>query len=238
MTTVTGALICPKFIAAGDAGLCRMEALYCERPSAVADLWGEPFNAVSNVAFFIAALLVWRMLRRMPQKARTSYWPFPLLLALVGLGSLAFHTLATKWAEWVDVLPILLSVLVYFWFALRGFLGWSAPLTAAGVAALLAATIGFETGIPDAVLWGGAMYLPILAGLTGIAAALAVRKKPAAKPMLAAIGLFLASFMARSLDHSLCSTIPAGTHFLWHLLNAALLYLLVRTLVVYTPQLR
>jgi hypothetical protein len=40
----------------------------------------------------------------------------------------------------------------------------------------------------------------------------------------------------RSLDMPLCAGWPVGTHFLWHLLNALLLYLLVRLVILHGPR--
>ena len=39
--------------------------------------------------------------------------------------------------------------------------------------------------------------------------------------------LFLVSLTARTLDRSACAILPIGTHALWHILNAAVLYALV-----------
>jgi hypothetical protein len=53
--------------------------------------------------------------------------------------------------------------------------------------------------------------------------------------LLAATAVFLLSFSARTLDMQICSVFPLGTHFLWHLLNATLLYLLVRAAIIADP---
>lgn len=45
-------------------------------------------------------------------------------------------------------------------------------------------------------------------------------------------GLFACSLLLRSLDEPVCGSFGAGTHFLWHLLNALVLYLLGRALVL------
>ena len=51
--------------------------------------------------------------------------------------------------------------------------------------------------------------------------------------MTVAAGLFALSVMLRTLDRSLCGGFPLGTLFLWHLLNAVLLYLLLTGLIRY-----
>jgi hypothetical protein len=35
----------------------------------------------------------------------------------------------------------------------------------------------------------------------------------------------------RTIDLAACDTLPLGTHFSWHLLNAAVLYVLLRTAI-------
>jgi hypothetical protein len=57
------------------------------------------------------------------------------------------------------------------------------------------------------------------------------RRHPAGPRILAAAGLFAVSLAFRTADLPLCATLPSGTHFLWHILNAAVLYSLVRTMM-------
>ena len=47
---------------------------------------------------------------------------------------------------------------------------------------------------------------------------------------------FAVSLTMRSLDGPLCGVFPLGTHWLWHLLNALVLYLLLRAAVLYGPR--
>ncbi len=56
--------------------------------------------------------------------------------------------------------------------------------------------------------------------------------------MLGAAVVFALSMSARTLDWELCQATawggrPIGTHFLWHLLNATVLYVLVRTAILH-----
>jgi hypothetical protein len=46
-----------------------------------------------------------------------------------------------------------------------------------------------------------------------------------------AAGLFTASFFLRSIDIAVCRFFPLGTHFIWHCLNAAVLYVLLRAAI-------
>ena len=64
--------------------------------------------------------------------------------------------------------------------------------------------------------------------LFAFAGALYRRRLLAANLLLIAAGVFVISFSARTLDARVCPALPLGTHFAWHLLNALLLYLLLR----------
>ena len=46
-------------------------------------------------------------------------------------------------------------------------------------------------------------------------------------------GVFALSLGFRTLDAPLCGTLPLGTHFLWHLLNGLMLWLLLRALILH-----
>jgi len=49
--------------------------------------------------------------------------------------------------------------------------------------------------------------------------------------ILAAAAIFAVSLSFRTVDRMLCGAFPLGTHFVWHLLNAVVLYLLLRTAI-------
>ena len=81
---------------------------YCERLEP--GFWGEPLNAISNLAFLVAAIYVARYLRwfNLPL-ARGMMW----ILGIIAVGSFLFHTFATVWASTADVVPIMAFILLY-----------------------------------------------------------------------------------------------------------------------------
>ncbi len=208
--------------------------IYCERTSTA---WtAEPLNAVSNIAFLIAAWVAWRLQKRHPNKElRGAIQALCVLIAVVGVGSFTFHTIATRWAEWADVIPILVFMIVYCWWILTAFFRWPVWLKVPATFLLFAATFYLESDQFEKVLWGGAMYLPTLAFLMAAGAGIWRRDASAGKAFYSAAGLFMLSFTARTIDMPLCSSIPIGTHYFWHLFNAAVLFLLVRTLILHAP---
>ncbi len=221
--------------------------LYCERGTDPS-LFAEPFNAVSNAAFFLAALFGLALLQRRPPQTRSAdHYLLIFLVFLVGCGSLAFHLYATRGTELADTIPIGLFMLVYLGFALNRLLGvpvgWTVLLLIgfAGSIALATQLRCFHGGIgfPDAsvtgagpCLNGSTGYLPALIAMIVIGALLRERGTRAGRLILWAALVFAVSVTLRSLDLELCGTLllegrHIGTHFAWHLLNGLTLFLLL-----------
>lgn len=206
---------------------------YCER--ADPSFWSEPVNALTNGAFLLAAIAAGLIWLRAPRRD----WLVAVLIALtfaVGIGSFLFHTIATRWAALADVLPIALFIIVYFFLAMWRYL--ELPLWAA--LAVTALFQGLSMIVPG--LWldfaraqfgydplnGSAGYLPAAAAMI-VVGALVWRCKPAVGRALVGIGgLFVVSLTFRSIDTLVCGALPLGTHFLWHLANGLVLFLLLR----------
>ncbi len=205
---------------------------YCERTDFT--FWAEPVNAVTNLAFLIAAALVLRWAERRGRLGDPAVWGLIGLVTAIGIGSFLFHTLATRWAGLADSLPILLFILAYLFVALSRFFGlarWQAGLATIGFLPA-AAGIGWIVSIlPWNPLGSSAGYLPAFLALAACGVGLALLGRPVARWLLAATGLFALSLTFRTLDLPLCETFPLGTHFLWHMLNGALLGLLVAAVV-------
>ncbi|MEJ2852997.1 MULTISPECIES: hypothetical protein [unclassified Saccharothrix] len=191
--------------------------VYCERLSD--GFWAEPLNAVSNVAFLVAALLLWVRHRPRPRSLRA----LPVLLALVGLGSLTFHTFATPATSTLDVGFIAVYVLWYLVCFAHWFLGvrWRWAWVAVPAFVVLAVVTGPVAGLLPR--GSGAYVAPWLALviLTVVAAVRGQRWRELAW----AAGVFVVSLTLRTLDEPLCGVWPSGTHYFWHLLNAVVLYL-------------
>lgn len=192
---------------------------YCERLGP--GLLAEPLNALTNLAFLLAAAVLARRLRGTGDRLG---WALTGILAVIGLGSGLFHTLANAWAALADVLPIAAFVLVYLYAANRAFLGL-------GRLSSLALTLCF---LPCAALAGwlfsllpflgsSAGYAPIPPLILGYAYVLRRRAPDTAQGLALGAGLLVLSLAARTLDAPSCAWFPVGTHFLWHLLNAAML---------------
>lgn len=198
--------------------------LYCERLGP--EWWAEPLNALSNLAFLLAA---WWLLQRLGRKAPWDLRLLAWLEALVGCGSLVFHTVAQAWADVLDVAFIALFVLIYMHRALRRLYGWSPLGAAAGVVGLAALSGVAAKVLTLPVLNGSGLYAGPWLGLLALTLGCS---QPRPRAWLArATLLFLPSVTLRSLDLALCAHFPLGTHFGWHVLNAAVLWCCVRALM-------
>lgn len=227
---------------------------YCER-GADPGFWAEPLNALSNICFIAAALAGGLRLARhrhvgghvgghvdvgaggrAVQQAR-------LLLAgglvglagLIGIGSFLFHTFATRWAQLGDIVPIGLFMFAYMGFVLRYLGGWSPAMSSLAVAifaviSLKASAITCTGG--GSCLNGSIAYLPALAGLVIAGLVLRRRGDGSASWLLGAGAIFAISLLFRTVDMLLCDEVQisgyfSGTHFLWHMFNGLMLYMLL-----------
>jgi hypothetical protein len=214
---------------------------YCERQSAA--FWVEPVNALTNAAFLVAAgaaFLLWR------RKGGADYPALALIAvtASVGVGSFIFHTVATRGAMLLDVIPIAVFIYGYFLLTLRRFFGLGTELAVAITFAFVAFSYGVEATIHE--FNGSAAYLPALASLIVFWALLRFPRdgshppphRAASRDFAMAAGMFLVSLCLRTIDRAFCAALPLGTHFLWHVLNAAVLFLLLRTAILNGPRAR
>lgn len=203
---------------------------YCERQSEA--FWAEPLNALTNGAFILAAtaaLLLWL-------RGDRRDWPVALMIGLVfaiGVGSFLFHTQPRRWTLLADVVPIQLFAFGYFGLALRRFLGLPVAGAVLGTLAFLAAALALQAGLSPllpAGMRGSAGYAAFLLALAGMALATRRREPAVARGLALACAVFAFSLTLRTLDGPACAALPLGLHWGWHLLNALVLYLLLRTL--------
>lgn len=195
---------------------------YCERTGE--GLLAEPVNALTNFAFIIMAIVLWRQFGQQTP-VRCHARPLAILMVLVGLGSLSLHTLALRWTALLDVAGIALFILFFISVYLRQVLGQNVLKRLLVVIACL-----LSSALAGAHLGPTASYLPAWLILCAFAAIAHRRKKAGWAGLAGAAVLFVPSALARAMDHQWCHVIPLGTHFIWHLCNAGVLYLASRGL--------
>jgi len=214
---------------------------YCER-GLDTGFWAEPLNALSNVAFLLAALGGLTLWANQPTQRRGgAELVLILVIFAIGTGSFLFHTLATKWAAVADTVPIGIFMVGYLVYAVRRFLGL--PWWGVGLAMLV-----FVATLPPSSMVrcnggpcfnGSVAYVPALAALVIIGVLAMLRGQPAGRSLIVAGAIFAISLSLRTVDKTLCpytiliASRGVGTHFAWHLLNGSLLFILVRAAILH-----
>ena len=204
--------------------------LYCERLAP--GFWAEPVNALTNLSFLLAAFYAWRLAAKR-QALSTGTWTLIALIAAIGIGSFLFHTFANGWSMAADVIPILLFQVTFLWIYGARVVGWRLPVRLLTGALLIAAFAA--GGRHPEVLNGSLRYAPAVVLLLGLGAYHWMNAASERGVLLLATGVLCVSLLFRSIDLSLCDTLPIGSHFLWHLLNGLVLYLVFRGLAGRLP---
>lgn len=201
---------------------------YCERTGP--DFFSEPINAITNLSFIIATLLLYSAYKKSGLKD-SQISGLISLIAIIGLGSFAFHTWATYLAMLADVIPIMFFVFYFLWVAFRVFFTFSKLQSAFGLLLFFGAAASISQVPAEYNFNGSIAYFPCLAALLLLGVILKKRAHPAAGAFFKAGGLFALSLTFRSIDEGLCPSFPIGTHFMWHVLNGAVLYFLARSVL-------
>lgn len=181
------------------------------------------------MSFIIAVWAVWQLARG-HYKISPGIWILIALATSIGIGSFLFHTFATRWANLLDVIPILLFQLCFIWLYSRRVVRMDR-----GYAGVLLAGFFFVSNVSKQftnVLNGSLSYAPAFLVLLGLGLYHYRQQKREPFILLAATGVFLLALAFRTIDRAICPFFSTGTHFLWHLFNGVLLYLSARTLLL------
>jgi hypothetical protein len=206
-----------------------MMDVYCERGGP--GLLAEPLNAVSNISFLLAALAAWVLAERTGTHS-AGVRALITLAALVGIGSILWHTYPTALTLILDIVPILFFIIWFIWLYTRNVIGMRPIFAVASGAAFLIATL---IVIPfSGVLHGALVYTPGLMVVLVLGVFHATERTVARFTLLTAAGVYLAALYFRTIDNEVCSVLPIGTHFLWHILIGLVTYLAMRSLILST----
>lgn len=206
---------------------------YCERLDP--GFWAEPINAVSNGFFLLAAVHAFCLWRWEERADWPSLWLI-IVTAVVGIGSFLFHTFANCWSLLADVLPIAVFIYSYFLLAMRRYLALGVLSAVAITLAFAAFNMSFTrlwfSVFPDISLNGSAGYLPALMAMLAVGVVCRAGKaQQAGRALLWAGCVFAVSLFFRSIDSAVCTALPLGTHMLWHMLNALVLWILMNAAI-------
>lgn len=203
----------------------------CER--AGLGFLAEPMNVLSSFMFMVVAISIFRYYRKHEDLERKWIWDIHLLTFntfWIGMSSVIFHAYPTKLTEAIDTYSIVLFIMVYFWSVL--FRIGRCNFFQAGIC--FVAFVGFShilvAQFPHA-LNDSIGYLSSMIALIMIAVHLHLKARPSSQHFMLAALVGVVSLFCRAIDHEVCPMFPIGTHFLWHTLNATLLYILLKQII-------
>jgi len=179
------------------------------------DLLAEPVNTLSNIAFFAAMLMTMPFVKS---------WFDGMLsagIAMVGLGSTLYHVRPCRMTRLIDAVTIIAWVMLYVF-------GWAHFMLKVSTLSAVALVITF-IGINylfnkkyGRTLNGSADYLPVI-GLLLVSGSSVWYLY--GHPHLVIAGILAAtSLVFRVVDNDV--RMPAGTHFIWHIMNGFMMAML------------
>lgn len=203
----------------------------CERTGV--GLLQEPLNVISSLGFILVAALVYRYYHKHDDYKGQRIWDIHALTFLtfiIGLGSMGFHSHPTIVTELIDIIPIVLFIVIYFTSTIfritkvKPFEGAVVLVAFVGFTHILVAQ--FPNALNDSI-----GYLSTMIALILIAIYLNMKRRSSARQYMLAAIIGVCSLSFRALDNELCDIVPFGTHFLWHTLNATLIYILMMQII-------
>lgn len=204
---------------------------YCERAGDTG-AFAEPLNFITNGFFILAAVMAAHALKKhAPGGKQIDLWLLGIFLFAIGIGSGLWHWKPSPTTVLLDVIPITLFMNLYILSALRRLfaLGWVRVFGWWGVYVVL--TVLGQRYLPPELLHGTVMYLPTYAVMVALAVGLYRRNVALGKVFVGITVVWTLSLVARTIDLDICASLSIGTHFIWHTLNAWVLWRLLMLLV-------
>lgn len=203
----------------------------CERHAL--GFMAEPLNVVSNLGFIYVAIAIYRFYHKHEDVMGRWIWDIHALTFLtfiIGFNSIIFHAYPNATTELMDTIPIVMFIMIYFTSVL--FRIGRTNVFQAGIC--LVAFVGFShmlvAQFPRA-LNDSIGYLSSMIALIIIAVYLHLKARPSSTHFMLASIVGVTSLFCRAIDREICDMFPFGTHFIWHCLNATLLYILLKQII-------
>lgn len=194
------------------------QTVYCERGNSQ-DLLAEPINAFTNLAFPVFGYLGYKLLKEKNIKSKEVN-ALPWMLSLVGLGSFIYHTARNSIALIFDALPIYFFILYAIFLTINELFN-SKVKSLLILASFIGVEIALSVYVPREFLNGSIRHIAAIVFIIFVGW-LAVKRygKEMIQPLIGVIGLYAFAIFFRSIDAWICTWLPIGTHFLWHILSA------------------
>lgn len=203
----------------------------CERHAG--GIFAEPLNVLSNIGFLYVSHAIYCYYKRNEDIGRRKIYDIQvmtLLIFIIGVNSILFHMFPSSITELMDTLPIVLFILIYFISVIIRIGRCNLFQTAICAIAFVGFSHTLVSQFPRA-LNDSMGYLSSMMALIGIAIYLHLRARPSSQYFMLASIIGVVSLFCRAIDKAICDIWPYGTHFIWHSLNALLLYILMKQII-------
>ncbi|MAH88948.1 MAG: hypothetical protein CMJ06_02745 [Pelagibacterales bacterium] len=192
---------------------------YCERNNL--ELLAEPLNLFTNILFLFFSILLY-----FDKTVKNKIFAF--ILFGIGIGSMLYHSFATRFTALVDILFIILFIF-YYLVILYNKLYIKKNYTYILSLIFISSCYVFGYFFYESILGSSAFYFPILLHLILLLFYFIYTKKYFYfKKFIFIPIIFSISLYVRTVDLKYCITFSIGTHFFWHILNSIVLYLLIK----------
>ncbi|MDX1949593.1 MAG: hypothetical protein SFT90_03715 [Rickettsiales bacterium] len=203
----------------------------CERHSH--GMWEEPLNVVSSLCFFIAGFLNFHYYFYNPEISQKRILDIHILTILtfcIGVASTLFHMMPNYYTELLDILFIVIFINVFFFSVMIRLVGLNWFQITICYLAFIGSTHIMISHFPNA-LNDSVAYLSSMGTLVFVAIYLNSKRRASARQFLLASIVGICSLFFRIIDKGVCSVLPTGSHFLWHVCNSLLVFILLRQLI-------
>lgn len=211
--------------------MTNINSIYCENLASTFHI-AEPINTITNISFFIATFMLFKTYKKQKNKQLDIIFLISLLF-LIGLGSTIWHLTQSFIGELLDMIPILLFLIIYIYSFSRKIIKLKWYYTFLILILFIFATFNLPSLFDKDPIKTSSGYLPALLILFIFTIYTYYKNKYVYKDLLTSSLIFIVSIILRSLDFVFCNTLIIGTHFLWHILNGILLYILINALIKY-----
>lgn len=193
---------------------------YCE---SVVNFWlHEPLNAITNFAFFVGAYFLYKLIKRNEHNMRLGT-VLIVLMVILGAGSLAWHSYRSVPTLLMDEIPIYIFIIFAFIFLVQSLTRnyKTTILASLSMASIYYALFAY---IPALNIFQGSLKYVFAVIIFLVLNTLITRKFGQECSFVLSLGILVGAIIFRIIDLYICSAFPIGTHFIWHISVATVIY--------------
>ena len=195
---------------------------YCERVND--NFFNEPINTISNIFFLIISVFTYKLQKEL--KVKKIFYLLPILIVCIGLGSFFFHLKPNTITLYLDVIPIFLFSILFIILFNKYELKISVLNNTLFIFSYILLFIFVTPILSYEFMNGSEFYFVNYLVLAIYTIILFFKKSQTFKLTFLAFLVFNFSIILRTIDNLVCNIFSIGTHFLWHIINAYLLFIL------------